>query len=459
MDELNIEWIHWSVLLLFGGVFIFVAPYSKTLSEFFSATTASGKQPNRFVLTGSLVISWIFAKSITNAAVLAQDFGMVGSVAYALYYLSFVVAGIVIYQLRTQGGFSSIHDFLLLRYGRQAVSLFSILIAFRLFNEVWSNTMVVGSYFGEVNSTGYYSAIVLFTLLTLIYTLKGGLRSSLLTDAVQMIFFSVLLIILLSVILPSSSYKATDYLSSGSWSFSGGLNLIAVVLIQVFSYPFHDSVMTDRGFITKPKTMLYSFIWAGIIGFICILAFSQIGIYAQLHGIVGNPSEKVSHLFGLPILLAMNLIMITSAASTLDSAFSSFSKLIVIDLGSNERQSTKRGRWTMILMAVLGSIPIFLNPKILSATTISGTMVLGLAPVFLLWKWESSKLSFYGSVLSGIAFGLILAMGWYPQSWVFTNGAYNDLLSSNVIATAMSFFAFLLPLIWSRHKKKKYETS
>ena len=35
---------------------------------------------------------------------------------------------------------------------RAAVWLFSILIGIRLFNEVWSNTMVIGSYFGDYGS-------------------------------------------------------------------------------------------------------------------------------------------------------------------------------------------------------------------------------------------------------------------------------------------------------------------
>ncbi|MEZ4932144.1 MAG: hypothetical protein R2788_08510 [Saprospiraceae bacterium] len=42
-----------------------------------------------------------------------------------------------------------------------------------MFNEVWSNTMVIGSYFGEQGSSGYYSSILVFTALTLLYTLKG----------------------------------------------------------------------------------------------------------------------------------------------------------------------------------------------------------------------------------------------------------------------------------------------
>ena len=147
MDALTIQWI---LLIGFGLLFFIIAPNSRTIGSFFSAKDKDGKEPNFLMLTSSLVISWIFAKSITNAANLGMAFGIVGGVAYGVYYFSFIVAGIIIYQLRTKGGFKSIHQFIESRYGRGAIIIFSLLIAFRLFNEVWSNTMVIGSYFGEV---------------------------------------------------------------------------------------------------------------------------------------------------------------------------------------------------------------------------------------------------------------------------------------------------------------------
>ena len=113
--------------------------------------------------------------------------------------------------------------------------------------------MVIGSYFGEAQSWSYYLAIAVFTILTLAYTLKGGLRSSLLTDAIQMILFAVLLIAILSIILPKDDTDISTYLTSGDWSASGGVNLLFVALLQVFSYPYHDPVMTDRAFIASPK--------------------------------------------------------------------------------------------------------------------------------------------------------------------------------------------------------------
>ena len=201
-----------------------------------------------------------------------------------------------------------------------------------------------------------------------------------------MLFFGLLLFILLVMILPNGEQGVGDYLSSGSWTMSTGLNLLFAAGIQIFSYPFHDPVLTDRAFISNPKITLKSFISASLIGVVFMSLFSLIGVYAQFNNLEGQAAVEVSKLFGTLVMLAMNFIMITSAASTLDSTFSSFSKLTVIDLGKKKNQSLKKGRIMMVVIAFGGTLPIFANPEILSATTVSGTMVIGLAPIFIFWK-------------------------------------------------------------------------
>jgi Na+/proline symporter len=140
---------------------------------------------------------------------------LVGGVAYAAYYLSFAVAGIVIYQLRTKGRFASIHNFLETKFGRTAILLFSVLIGIRLFNEVWSNTMVIGSYFGVAGSSSYYMSIMVFTGLKLAYALKGGLSSSIFTDVIQMVLFSILLCVILWNIISVENFSVKEVTSSG----------------------------------------------------------------------------------------------------------------------------------------------------------------------------------------------------------------------------------------------------
>lgn len=453
--NMNILTLQWIILILFGVLFFFIAPKARSVQQFFQAKSGKGKEPSVFLLTSSLVIAWIFAKSIANAANLGMAFGFVGGLAYACYYLSFLVGGLVIYKMRQKGKFESIHHFLRTRYGRKAVTVFSVVIGFRLFNEVWSNTTVIGSYFGAQGSSNFYAAILVFTFLTLAYTLKGGMHTSIITDSVQMIFFGVLLFILLIFILPKGNASVTDYITSGSWTMQGGLSLMFAVFIQILSYPFHDPVLTDRGFMSSPKVTIKSYIAATIIGFFCILLFSFIGIFARLQGLEGQAAVEVSKLLGTAVMLPMNLIMITSAAAAVDSAFSSSSKLVVVDLGKKSVASISKGRLIMIIVAVVGTIPIFFGADILSASTISGTMVIGLAPVFLFWNRSMPKISFHLSVWTGVAVGILLASKKTPPSLLWFDGKYGDLLSLNLWGSVLCFALFFIPLLFTRRTAKE----
>ncbi len=447
---MNITIVQWIIMIAFGVIFFIVAPKVKTAAEFFKAKSGKGEEPNVFLLTSSLVIAWIFAKSIVNAANLGLAFGIVGGLSYATYYLSFLVGGLVIYKMRVNGKFESIHHFLRTKYGLPAVTVFSLLIGFRLFNEVWSNTMVIGSFFGAHGSFSYNAAVLVFTFLTLAYTLKGGMRTSLITDSIQMLFFAALLFILLVFILPESNASPADYIKSGQWTMAGGLSLLFTVFIQIFSYPFHDPVLTDRGFISSPKVTRKSYIWATVVGFLSIFLFSLIGIFAKFKGLQGQATVEVSKLLGVAVMLMMNLIMITSASSAIDSTFSSFSKLVVIDLDKQPVKSIGKGRLAMILVATLGTIPVFLDADILSATTISGTMVIGLAPVFLFWNKQMPKISFQLSVWTGVAVGVLLASGKTPNALIWFNGKYGDLLSLNLVGSILCFSLFFLPLLFKK---------
>ncbi|MFT6794881.1 MAG: SSS family solute:Na+ symporter [Maribacter sp.] len=441
MIEVNL-W-QWGLVITSSLVLFLLSPWAKNTNQFFKAVEKK-KTPNTFMLMGSLIISWIFAKSITNAANLGLDYGIVGGVAYAGYYVSFAVAGVVIYKMRLYGKYTSIHHFLTSKFGKGAVAVFSILIAIRLFNEVWSNTMVIGTYFGDIGSSSYYWSILVFTALTLAYVLKGGMSSSIFTDVLQMGLFSILLLIILGAIFNSeNSFTPENAVSSGVWSFDMGLNLLFAAVLQSFSYPFHDPVLTDRGFLSSPKITLKSFLWASILGALCIILFSIVGVYAQSQGMQGQAAVEVGKAFGIVILLVVNFIMITSAASTLDSTFSSFSKLLAIDLKLGN--SLKFGRWSMVLIAALGTIPVFLNAEILSATTISGTMVIGLTPIFLFWKDKAPKISFHLSVFCGILFGFLLIFSWFPQGLIFTTGKYADLLWINFWGILSCITLYFIP--------------
>ncbi|WP_369958497.1 sodium:solute symporter [Pseudomonas benzenivorans] len=441
----------WGFLLAYGVLMLALAPRAVTLGGFFNGEDGQGRSAAPWLLTSSIFISWIFAKSVTNAANLGASYGLVGGLAYATYWLSIPLTGLVIYRLRRRFAASGLVSFLSSHYGRGAALAFSAAILIRLFNEVWSNTAVVGGYYGDSGSAEFIGAALLFTAVTLAYSLRGGLRSSILTDAAQAAIFLVALVWVLGLVLPQHSPAALA--STSHWALDAGVDLLLVAGLQIFSYGFHDPVLTDRGFISEERTMRRSFIVAGVLGFAAILAFSLIGVHAQLSGIAAsdNVPAALAKSLGIGALLVMTVVMVSAAGSTLDSTFSSLAKLAGRELpllaGRDLGQKAIGvGMAVMVLFALLGNLPMIAGTDILKATTISGTMVIGLAPVFILHGLvRPTRLGFHLSFWTGLGLGLALTLGWIPQAWAIGEGKYALLLGTNLYGLLLCTLGYLLP--------------
>jgi len=434
-----------------------IAPRETSFSGFFQGQTSTGAEPKFWILVSSAAISWIFAKSIVNSANLGQAFGILGSIGYALYYVSFIVAGIVLYYIRTRTKSTSLPNFLHTKYGAVGMKLFLFAVGIRLFNEVWSNTKVVGQFFGTEGSGTYWIAVVVFTAFTVAYSWRGGLRGSLLTDAVQMAFAGVLLAIVLYTVSPELVLSWPD---STIDMQSAALTFCLLALVQSLSYPFHDPVLTDRGFLTAPKKMLIGFIAAGLIGGGFIALFGLVGVFATSQGFTaGNAALSVGIALGMPLLLIFNVLMLTSAGSTLDSTFASMGKMGVLDWRSrtldsvNDGTEVPRARKVILWLAILGNIPLLslymgdqVGPAIIAATTISGTMVMGLAPVVLLSFLPTSSLNFHVAFWPGFALGCILAFApdIFPEWIAVGSGKYALTTGVNIYGLALCTCLFVI---------------
>lgn len=444
----------WGFLCVYGVLLVWLTPRASNAEGFFNGVV-NGRAVSMLMLTLSVFISWIFAKSITNAANLGASYGLVGGLAYATWWLSIPVAGVVILYLRRRFAATGLVAFLMQRYGRAAALAFSLAILVRLYNEIWSNTAVVGGYFGAPGSTGFIAAALAFTGFTLVYSLKGGMRGSLFTDAIQSALFVVLLGLVMFWVLPRTSTNETSLLHAGEWTLAGGVDLLLVAMLQVFSYPFHDPVLTDRGFLNRERDMLRAFIIAGVAGFLAIALFSLVGVQAYVEGIEinGNAPAAVAALLGSGTLLLMSMLMIAAAGSTLDSTFASLSASLARDIPVlAERlpstQQWRNGAIVMVVFAVLGNLPMLAGTDILKATTISGTMVMGLAPVFILARYSSGASSFHLAFWPGMAFGLMHAFGMLPDWMAIGDGKYALLLGANAWGLLVCCIGFFLPRLW-----------
>ncbi|KAK9829007.1 hypothetical protein WJX72_003371 [[Myrmecia] bisecta] len=567
--QVNLQW-YW--ILLYAALIVPFSPFIVNPRLFYrggledNATSVKAM----LLLAASASISWVFAKSILNASTLGAKYGITGGIAYAGYYTSFASVAIVVYFMRTRHGYRSLPEAINERYGSLATVAFGLAVLFRLFQEVWSNALVVAGFYGPVHSTAWWLAACLSTLVPVIYAFSGGMRASIVTDvmqAVACIGFLIAACIVLGINAPASfgtwnpagtcslpgattlsynqcaadggvsvgpdgtlgsltkaqfkytpascnyatitnqtlctqvggTYKpSTCALTSqpvcaksqgmwkprDRWSLAGGMDLFIVALLQgLLSYPFFDPVLTDRAFLAHPRTMLWAFMLGGAVAAAFILVFSFLGIFGSMEailnpagvpasiypGMLGGQPSDVSRYFGTAFFSIVNLIFITESLSTLDSTFTSAAKLmgpeflgIVEDGKPRPPQTTTHrqlflGRAVILGLAVLGILPLLSNPAALDATTVSGTIVMGLGPPVyaLIWVKGYRPLTFHLPFWWGVAMGIVLQLSTSnccknyinTKGFAFGSGSYNTLLGFNVIGAAVGWGLMFLTLL------------
>lgn len=371
---------------------IFLAPKASSIDAFFSGKSNQGIAPGLLTLTLSQVTTWIFARSLMNAAILGFYYGIWGSLAYAAYYLSFVTGGLIIDNLRFKQGYGSVQAFLQDRFGKAGTWCYNFVIGLRLVSEVFANLLVIGILFGAAGSQSYTFAILVFASVTLLYSAWGGLNASLKTDVFQMSLFIAVLIMLVTMMITGERFEFSQL---GFVAFdieSPGPILMAVAFLQVWSYPMHDPVMMDRGFLADRDTTRKSFMHAAWISIVCIIAFGSIGVFAGANAVSGQSmNEALLALLGDFPMLLFNAALVISAMSTLDSTLSSSAKLTIID-SNRFAASLKNGRIAMSVFMLAGLGLVFLgNKDLFSAVAVSGTASMYLAPVIFFSLWGMKK--------------------------------------------------------------------
>lgn len=434
-----------AVTTVFAVSSLFFVRQVATAESFFKGFSISGKQPDVWTLTLSQVTTWLFARSLMNAAILGYYYGFWGVLAYATYYFSFLTGAAIVDNLRFRHGCHNVQGFLKARYGLAGTLCYNVVIAVRLVSEVFSNLLVIALFFGITGSVGYTLAVILFSLFTLGYSFIGGLLGSMRTDRFQMVLFSILLLLLFGVLLakPEVGMMAAIESSFAMETFTSepGLILIIVALLQVFSYPLHDPVMMDRGFISDRETTKQSFHYAFVISFICILLFGCFGLLAAYNDVAGVGMEQtLMQLMGPGLYLVFQLCLIISAVSTLDSTLSSSAKLVVADMQVFGKQpSVQMGRWVMVLFMLAGIGLVFWgNQDLFDAVAISGTASMFLLPVVFFNILGNDK---YGSVRSYVI-SFVAAIG----------GAVLYFLET---AAAAGYLDVLQQLLGTNHKYMK----
>ena len=103
----------------------------------------------------------------------------------------------------------------------------------------------------------------------------------------------------------------------------------------------------------------------------------------------------------------------------------------------------------MVVFAIVGNLPMVMGTDVIKATTISGTMIMGLGPIFLLHgvgPIKPTKLGFHLSFWIGMVLGIVDTVS--ASSLAFMNigaGAYANFLGVNLWGAIICWLAYIVP--------------
>ena len=328
------------ICLFFAFFGIFYSKKFQDLNNYLTANRSVGLFSLTTSLTASALGAWILFGPVS-----ASTWGGIGSIigyslgtAFPMLFLIFL--GKKIRKEFPNG--STLVEFLRKKFGKSLFKLILLMMIFYMFIFLCAEVTAISVLINYISGTSLWLTASIVLLTTLTYTLYGGLRASLFTDNIQMIFILILLIVSFFIIkgftLDQFSFGfvkvRNPHLISASYipGYTAGFTFfIAVAATNLFHQGNWQRVYAAKNFITLKRSLIVSFfIIIPIVfymGFIGMVAFSidpnirpDLGFFSLL-------LKENSTLLSL-IVLTLGL---TLTISTVDTLINAISSLIVVD--------------------------------------------------------------------------------------------------------------------------------
>ena len=339
-----------AVSLIFALVGIVYSRKHQSLENYLTA----GRNVGTLSLTTTLVASALGAWILFGPAS-AATWGGIGSVigyslGTAFPMIAFIFLGTKIRKVFPRG--HTLTEFIHHKFGKKLFKLILILIVFYMFIFLCAEVTAVSMLVNYISGTPLWLTATLVVVTTLVYTLYGGLRASILTDNLQFFIILILLFIcayyLFSLNSEDISFQViqinSQHLLSSKYipNYTAGLTFfIAVAATNLF----HQGNW-QRVFAAKDNEVLKRSLWISFVIIIPIVFFMGIsGIIAISLDSKVNPDlaffsillkDKTEFLSVLIIILAVSLTV-----STIDTLVNAISSLVVVD-GKNFYRNTKK---------------------------------------------------------------------------------------------------------------------
>jgi len=271
---------------------------------------------------------------------------------------------------------STLTEFIHYKFGEKLFKLILVLTIFYMFIFLCAEVTAVSMLVNYISGTPLWLTATLVIVTTLVYTLYGGLRASILTDNLQFFIVLILLFIcayyLFSLNSESISFQVvqanSQHLLSNRYipNYTAGLTFfIAVAATNLFHQGNWQRVFAAKNNVELKRSLLLSFIiiiptvfFMGISGIIAISLDSAVNPDLAFFSILLK--DKTEFLSVIIIILAVSLTI-----STIDTLVNAISSLVVVD-GKKFYIDTKKKdflRLSKIIIIILSIIALIIASK------------------------------------------------------------------------------------------------
>ncbi len=330
------------------GIFISRGKF-ETFDDFITARGTAGTK----ILSTTFLASFLGVFILFTPPEAGSIGGITTVIGYALglgsLYFAFILLSPRIRRYLPEG--STLNDFARKRYGKKMYALILLLSIFYMFVHLVAELTAIALVASELAEIPLVVTALAIGIGTMIYTAYGGLRASMFTDMIQMIFVLVLLLITgigvvyylggIDTILATSKENAPVLFDFTNWGgIEFGLTLgIAVFVANLFHQGYWQRIYSGK----NDQDIKKSLILCIVIALPVMLFTGFLGIISSGLGFSENPSVALFSLVygifpaGLIVLVfILALVLVMSTVDTLLNAmvatFSTNSKGILKDL-------------------------------------------------------------------------------------------------------------------------------
>ena len=426
-----------------------------------SAFLVSDRNVNVFGLTFSLTAS-CFGIWILIGPAEASTWGGVGAViGYAagqsFVFLYFSKIGEKIRKILPNA--TSLTEVIEKRYDQKVLKLILILTILYLYVYFCAEVTAISKVVNLILGTPLWLTAALTIVSTLVYSLKGGLKISIITDKFQfwiiIIFLFIIFIILnqkIDFLSPSLITSKSSNLSIGFGGFTAGLTFF----IAVFATNLFDQGIWQRVYASKNIQVLKKgFTAAFYIVFITILLLGFVGIFASLNGKVKDPSTIIFSLLVNKEYLLLNLVILilslTLVLSSLDTLIASISSLFVIH--SNKFIKKKNiNNFYIVGGVILAGSAFYISSKGMSVLYLFllADLLCCAAAIPIFYGFYNKKIKHY-DVFKAIIFGIILGLLLFPSldfsKSLLVGVLFDKSIFPVIISNYLLFWSFIVALL------------